>query len=109
MATYIITEENGVEEPDRKAGLVLWRGDAPHSQDAMNQWARQVLDDDLNEMIDEEYEPRYRAEKRVAIARYVLRMAADKPEVNINIYRVAVDENGDPDVISGDELEFSAY
>lgn len=100
MSQYIVTTHN--PEKDFSTGLVLGIEEAPHPEDAINQIANKVIDDEFIELAKED---NLTFKSKVNLALWILEQAAGE-DIYVKIYEVADNAVGDPNVVTVDELNF---
>lgn len=98
---YIIT----TEEPDDKysTGVVLSVEEAPNRVDALNQWARKVIDDDFLKLAAEN---NISAESRINLALWLIEGVSLEEGERIVIYTLATDAEGNTDKMVANDIEF---
>lgn len=101
---YIITAEE--EETDTfTSGILLSIKEAANPEDAINEMAKQIVDNAFLELTNKED---IDAETRVKMALGIIQALGEKYTV-IKIYRVDIDEKGNPAMLTSDELEFESH
>lgn len=110
MNTYLIVAEEDYKNRVT-SGILLSIEKAPNPEDAMNQWANKIIDDDFLELAKETKQldvDNITPEKRVDLSLQIVNSISNR-EFEAKIYQATVDENGKSISYTLDDLEFSNH